>query len=36
MLRTAMAMESADVAPPALEAGTSEIVIGVNGSIELK
>ena len=36
MMRTAMAMESADVAPPALEAGTSEIVIGVNGSIELK
>ncbi len=36
MLRTAMAMGSADVAPPALEAGTSEIVIGVNGSIELK
>jgi predicted secreted protein len=36
MMRAAMAMESAAVAPPALEAGTSEISVSVNGSIELK
>ena len=36
MMRAAMAMESAAVAPPALEAGTSVISVSVNGSIELK
>jgi len=36
MLRAAMAMESANVAPPALEAGTSELVASVTGSIELE
>jgi len=30
------AMESADMAPPALEAGTSELVTSVTGSIELE
>ncbi len=36
MMRAAMEMDSARMAPPALEAGTSEIVTGVSGSIELK
>ena len=36
LMRGAMAMESAKVAPPALEGGSSEIVSSVNGSIELK
>jgi len=35
MLRATMAMESANVAPPALEAGTSELVVSVSGSIQL-
>jgi predicted secreted protein len=36
MLRAAMATESAEMAPPALEAGTSELVGSVTGSIELE
>jgi predicted secreted protein len=36
MMRAAMAMDSASVAPPALEAGTSEIVINASGSIQLE
>jgi len=36
VMRAAMAMESASVAPPALEAGTSELVISVSGSIQLE
>jgi predicted secreted protein len=35
MMRAAMAMDSASVAPPALEAGTSELVISVSGAIQL-
>jgi len=36
MLRATMAMESAGAAPPALEAGTSELVSSVSGSIQLE
>ena len=36
MMRATMAMDSAAVAPPALEAGTSEIVINVSGAIQLE
>jgi predicted secreted protein len=36
MLRATMAMESSNVAPPALEAGTSELVTNVSGSIQLE
>jgi predicted secreted protein len=36
IMRAAMAMESARVAPPSLEAGTSELVISVSGSIQLE
>jgi predicted secreted protein len=35
-MRAAMAMESAQAAPPALEAGTSELVSNVSGSIQLE
>jgi len=36
MMRATMAMDSAAVAPPALEAGTSELVTSVSGSIQLE
>jgi predicted secreted protein len=36
LLRTLGAMESASVTPPALEAGTSELVVTLSGSIELR
>jgi predicted secreted protein len=36
MMRAEMAMSSAKVASPAFEGGTSELVVHVNGSIELK
>jgi predicted secreted protein len=36
MMRATMAMDSASVAPPALEAGTSELVVNVSGSIQLE
>jgi len=36
MLRATMAMDSANPAPPALEAGTSELVTNVSGSIQLE
>lgn len=36
MMRATMAMESAQAAPPALEAGTSELVSSVSGSIQLE
>jgi predicted secreted protein len=35
-MRATMAMESAQAAPPALEAGTSELVSNVSGSIQLE
>jgi predicted secreted protein len=35
MMRAAMAMDSSSVASPALEAGTSEILINVSGAIQL-
>jgi predicted secreted protein len=35
MLRAMREMDAASVAPPALEAGTSELFVGVNGTIQL-
>ena len=36
MMRATMAMDSAAVSPPALEAGTSELLVGASGTIQLE